>query len=184
MPGLINAGGRILAADMNQVALIATTTIATTTASVAFTSIPAFNHLSVLWKTRGDNAAAAVALYCQVNGNVSSGSYIWQAAEAITSTIAGVNAGGTVAQIKVSEMSAAGANSGYCGGGEIIFPYVSDTTNHQICASFGYGPETGSTAYVGTYGGLTSAGVVTSLLFFPSAGNFAAGAMFSLYGWM
>lgn len=183
--GLFYAGQRILASYENQVSQAAPTqSFIASVASVTFSSIPAYNHLMVIWKARSDNAAANVSLYCQLNGNVSSGSYIWESIEGSTSSAVATNSGGTVAQIRLGALSGANANSGYFGCGQATFADIADTTNHQVCVATSYTPESGSTALTGTYGGLGSAGTLNTLTFFPSAGNFVAGTVFSLYGWM
>lgn len=183
--GLFYAGQRILASYENQVSQAAPTqSFIASVASVTFSSIPAYNHLALIWHARSDNSNVTVSLYCQTNGNVSSGSYISQSVEANTSTVTGVNSGGTASQIRLAVIPGATANGGYFGVGQAVFGDISDTGSHSSVVAIGYAPETASSGNVGTFGGLGSGGPITTVTLFPSAGNFIAGSMFSLYGWM
>jgi len=182
---LFTAGQRILAAYENQVALIATTTLSTSTASVTFSSIPAYNNLSLKWHAAGDaSAIVGEQINIQVNGVVTA-NYVQEKLEANTTTVTGtLTAGSTNAQI--GTIPGASRASGYMGAGSLEMPGIQDALNHQSFVSMATAIATNSASFVGVYAGMLAAGTapITTLTVFPAASNFVAGSVFSLYGWM
>lgn len=169
----------------NAVQLIAEQTISTTTASVTFSSLPsAYNHFRVVWKARGDTAAATTYLQCQLNGN-SGASYTWQNAKATGTSALGDSSSGGDTKIVVGVLTAAGSVSAqYNSCGEISFPYATDTMNRNMAVGTGNAMYNTTTGVAGVYGGSGTFGTpISSIKLFPQAGNFTAGGLFSLYGW-
>lgn len=169
----------------NAVQLITAQAISTTTASVTFSSLPAnYNHFKIVWKARGDNANTTQYLYCQLNGNTGA-SYTWQNVKGNSSSAVGDASTGGVAQIVVGVLTTAGSVSAqYNSGGEITFPYATDTTNRNQVYAVGNAMYNTTLGVAGVYGGSGTFGAaITSIKLYPQAGNFTAGGLFSLYGW-
>jgi hypothetical protein len=164
---------------------IATTTLGGTTASVTFSSIPAFNHISVTWKARSTTAVAAEQMYLRFNGDTAS-HYQWQTNEANAgNAVTGSHSTTLVAFIQIATITGASGTANYFASGEFRVPYWNDTTNFAVAQGTATAQITTTNQYAGTYGGLyNQAATLTSLTLFPAGGSFAAGCRFSLYGWM
>lgn len=167
----------------NVVQLVAQQAIASTTASVTFSSLPSnYNHFKVIWKARGDTAATVAQLRCQLNGGTGN-SYVWQNIQAHNTSVTGSTNGGADTSINVGVVTTASATANYDSGGEIIFPYVTDTTNRAIVLGTSIAVTSSTDSYAGTYGGLGPFGsAINNIKIFPSTGNFVSG-LFSIYGW-
>lgn len=184
MTGLATAGQRILAATLNEVAQIATATLAVSAASVTFSSIPAFNHLSLRWHAAGDAVIVGEQINMQVNG-VTTTNYVGEKLECNTTTVTGTLSTGTTSA-QIGTIPGSSRASGYMGAGVLEMPGIQDAANHQAYVAMATAIATNSVSYVGLYAGMLAAGTapITTLTLFPNSGNFIAGSQFSLYGWM
>lgn len=163
---------------------IATQTLGGTAASVTFSSVPAFNHISMIWKARGDSAATAVQFFGRLNGDTAS-HYVWQVNQANNATVAGTDGGGLVAQMQLGTMTAATSTANYFSSGQFTIAYWNDATNFATVQGTTCAFVTATNSFGGTYSGLYNQAVtLTSVTVFPASGNFVAGSRFSLYGWM
>lgn len=160
-----------------------TTTLGTTTASVTFSSIPAFTHLTLVWHARGDQAATTVNLQIQLNG-ITTSTYITERAEANTNTVAGANAT-AASSLQIGAIPGSTATALYFGAGSMECPGWNDTTNYTPVVGMGVSFPGGAAGFAGVYGGIVpTAGTNSSIKIFPATGNFVAGSRFSIYGRM
>lgn len=163
---------------------IATTTLNSTVATVTFSSIPAFNHVKLIWKARGDAAVTAQQMYLRLNGDTAN-HYLWANNQEHNTTVTGQTSGGLVSFIQIATITGSSATAGYFGAGEFTIAEWSDTTNNASGQGTAYSATSTTDQWNGTYGGMyTTAATLTSLTLLPNAGNFVAGSQFSLYGWM
>jgi hypothetical protein len=164
---------------------IATQTLGSNSASVTFSSIPAFNHISVIWKTRASDANPAEQIFLRFNGDVAS-HYLWELNQANNAgAVSGGTSGALVAQIQIGTIPAANATAGYFGSGQFTVAYFNDTTNFTTVQGTACAFATTTNMWSGTYSGLyNQAATITSLTLFAASGNLVSGSRFSLYGWM
>ena len=181
---LFAAGQRILSAYENQVAMVATTTLVATAASVTFSSIPGYNHLTLKWHAAGDAAVVGQQINIQVNG-VSTANYVGEKLECNTTTVTGTLSTGTTSA-QIGTIPGSSRASGYMGAGLLEMPGITDAANHQAYVAMATAIATNTVSYVGLYAGMLAAGTapITTLTVFPASGNFIVGSQFSLYGWM
>lgn len=164
---------------------IATQTLGSNAASVTFSSIPAFNHISVTWKTRASDAVTAEQLFLRFNGDAAS-HYLWEINQANNAAaVSGGTSGALVAQIQIGTIPAASATTGYFGSGQFTVAFFNDITNLTTVQGTACAFANTTTMWNGTYSGLyNQAATITSLTLFGVGGNLVAGSRFSLYGWM
>jgi len=165
--------------------LISAQTLGIAAASVTFSSIPAFNNISLMWKTRSSAAVAAEGFNLRFNGD-SGSHYLWQAAQSNNATVTGNTSAGFVSSILVATITGASATaSTWFSCGEFKVPYANDGTNFLVANGTASAFITSANSYTGTYGGQYNiAASMTSLTLFAATGNLVAGSKFSLYGWM
>jgi len=164
---------------------IATQTLISAAASVTFSSIPAFNHISVTWKTRATDNNAAEQLYLRFNGDTAS-HYLWENNQANNAgAVSGATSAGLVGQIQIATIPANSATSGFFGAGQFTVPYFNDSTNFAAVSGTASAFATVTNMWSGTYSGMYNQAVtLTSLTVFAATSNLAIGSRFSLYGWM
>lgn len=178
--------GQVLVADSAEAAgmkwaggmtLISSTTLASDTASITFSSIPqTFKHLVIKFQGRSTHAAANVPLYVRFNGD-SSAIYDY-AIEAVAGVVG-------AAQIYVGDIAASTANAGTAGSYSIDVPNYAGTTfiKHAMWLG-GFSASTsggGQNNYYG-WGQWRSTAAITTILLLPSNGSFVTGTVISLYG--
>lgn len=162
----------------------ATQLLATTTASITFSSIPTtIRRLVVSWTARTTATGAATDLWMRVNGSTST---------VYSSTICNVN---NTTQTNLADGAQTRGMVGICGGqssaannfgaGEVRIagwnsPHVANL-NWQFQSQFWESP---TLSYYAHGGGLfVAASPFTSLTFLPQSGSFVAGTQFALIGW-
>jgi hypothetical protein len=163
---------------------ISTQTLGSNAASVTFSSIPAFNHISVVWKARSSAAVLAEQLYLRFNGD-SAAHYFWEKVEGNNATLTSGSSGGAVAFVQMGTITGASGTANCFGSGNFTVAYFNDTTNFSSVQGTACTLVSSSNLYNGTYSGLyNQATSITSLTLFAATGNLVTGSRFSLYGWM
>lgn len=163
---------------------IATQTLGSNTASVTFSSIPAFNHISLTWKARSSAAVLAEQFYLRFNADTAS-HYFWEKIEGNNATLASSSGGGAVAFIQMGTITGASGTANCFGSGDFTVAYFNDTTNFTSVQGTACAMVSSTNLYSGTYSGLyNQATTITSLTVFAATGNLVTGSRFSLYGWM
>lgn len=154
-------------------------------ASVTFSSIPqTFRNLRLDWYARSDTAAVTANLLAQVNG-ISTATYD---REVVNGAGAAWAFGELLAQtsMQLSRITGATATANYFGQGEAKIKHYTGAVGNKLMTSTGslsWGDVTGQIEISVTTGKWrTAAAPVTSLTLLPSAGNFIAGSLFTLWG--
>jgi hypothetical protein len=155
---------------------LATSTLGGAAASIEFTSISgSYKTLLVVFQARGDNASSTVTLRVQFNGDTAS-NYEYESSEgAVDASADHMRA--------LTNLPAASSGAGRAASGEILIPGYAETAFHQqITSSVGTAYGTNSLSTERVVGNWRNAAAITSVKLSPSAGNFAAGTMMTLYG--
>lgn len=172
---------------------IATQAINTTVSTVTFSSIPAYNHLYLVWSGRSTTATTTTGLQFRINGD-SGANYLTQFVSANgNATPAGAGLSGQSSG-QLGEIAGASASAtSQVGAGFSAFPFWSTSANSQLVISNG-GVQFGTTGTLSMtvedwLSAYTATGTArTSLTLFPAAGSFAGtvagGSIFTLYGSM
>jgi len=182
----IGASGNLQYLYDQRIQKIAESVLGVVTASVTFSSIPGtYRHLMIVWAGRGDNATASVGLIMQANTDTAANydSELYQ----FHGSVSGPFVQETIATATptIGDMCAASATANFAGGGVIeIHDYAGTTFNKQATgrSAFKTANTTGNLNHEVEAWFWRSTAAITSLKFFPSAGNFAAGTMLQLYG--
>jgi hypothetical protein len=161
--------------------LISSQTLSSSTASITFSSLPAFSHFTIRWHARGDAATVTQNMNMQVNG-VTSSSYLSQFVDANNTTVAGNLS--LTANLLIGTLPGTSSNANYFGAGIVEINGAQDANYTPIVAtSVNLGNS--ATGIAGVFGGATTGiGPVTSVKLYPASGNFVSGSRFSIYGWM
>lgn len=143
-----------------------------------------FTHLELVLYARGDAAAVNTDVRLKINGDVTSGNYLWQyilgAATGVTA--AEVVSAGTYA--RVAEMPANTAAANRFGTARILIPCYGEAKRKSYEAD-SVSPDAGTTGTIRTFkhsGVWEGTAAITALSLIPGAGNFAPGTRVSLYG--
>lgn len=168
----------------NRITKIAEFVLAIATASITFSSIPGtYRHLMLAWEGRGDTAATNTALVVQANADAGTNYDVQLVNTSAASTTSAATT--ATANPQLGFMSAASAPAAYAGGGQIVVPNYTSTTFHKmlVCTTaWQTGAGAGQVDLSSVFWHPASPVAITSLKFFPSAGNFVAGGNFQLYG--
>lgn len=172
-----------VACGAGAVTKIACTTTAGSAANVTFSSIPGtYTSLEVLYNGRGDTAANDTGVNLQVNADTGT-NYDYQAAffnNAISTTY---ESGSAQTNIDLPHIPAASSTAGWAGTGTVfITNYAGTTFMKQLSANGGYESAGNGNRTMISWGMWKSTSAITSLKFFPGAGNFVNGSSFCLYG--
>lgn len=165
---------------------IAESVLGVVTASVTFSSIPGtYRHLMIVWSGRGDNATNSVGLIMQANGDTAANydSELYQFHGSVSGPFVQETLG--TATPTIGDMCAASATANFAGGGVIeIENYAGTTFNKQATgrSAFKTANTTGNVNHEVEAWFWRSTAAINALKLLPSAGNFAAGSMFQLYG--
>lgn len=166
---------------------IGTTTLSSTSASVTFSSIPAFTHLRVHWHVRTNSGNTNDNMLLRFNGD-SGANYDFQLIEGSNAT---ATASASTGQTSILIGTAVGGTgtSGFFSNGVVNVVGASQAASGHVATVTGtwYAcwSGTAATSQAGTTGGLwVPSGAITSITLLPAAGSFAAGSAFSLYGLM
>lgn len=164
--------------------LITDTELGGATASFDFTSISqSYKHLALFLNMRGDTAATSTPALVRLN-NVSSASYYSQVAYAAGAGAAGAESiGGT--SMSLGSMTAGTGPGNFFSRMMLFLPDYTDASNRPGLIGingFSLSTASGGTFAQVVFGHLDSAGAVTRITIFPSAGNLATGSRASLYG--
>jgi hypothetical protein len=158
---------------------IFSTTLATTTASVAVTIPSGYTSLEIVWSGRVDGGGVA-SLYVQCNGDTGT-NYQWQYFVASLATQAS-NAGVSATGIFIGELPGSGSTTNYFGSGAFTMAGCS-TSVFKSAVGRGWHVTSPSGQNVGLFSGQwLSTAAITSLTLSPAAGNFVAGSTFTVYG--
>lgn len=156
-------------------------------ASVTFAPNPlptGFRHLLIEWYARGDTAATSAGVQLRFN-NDTAANYDNQTLRGTAATAsAAENLGAT--SIKIGSIPANTATANYFGQGSCKVFHYNGTTGNKLATgdSFIFTANTTGTGFTDRNDGKwrTAATAITRLDIFPSAGNFVAGSVFTLWG--
>jgi hypothetical protein len=164
--------------------LIQTQALAADAGSVTFSAIPGtYEHLMILWTARGTDAGNP-DVYLQFNGDTGAN----YDRELLVGVSAAPASGATVGQTAlqaIGTMPGSTADAGRAAGGTIrIASYARTTFWKTAVGDFSDIRATSAgNQLAGMAGGIwRSTAAITSVTLLPSAGNFLAGSVFSLYG--
>lgn len=152
-----------------------------TTASVTFSSIPAFNRIVVYWRAR-TSASGLTDLLVRIDGNTGS-NYLWSKGGGINGAASAAHAGALTTSMKAGILDATTA-SYFSSGTFTIDGWVNSTgftTLSGTGALFSTTTVDAAEAYSGQF---NVVGPHTSITLLPGTNSFAAGSQFSLYGMM
>lgn len=158
--------------------LIATVTLSAAAPSVTFTGIPGtFNDLVIGGQARGDTAATAVEVNVQFNGDTGV-NYAFERWNRF-----GVGASGASNRIEIGSITAA---TGIASIGNTFNAIISNYKGINFFKSIFSQNEITAGAYPSfnqiSNGQWKNAAAINSVTIFPTAGNFVAGSVISLYG--
>lgn len=192
-PAVPIAGGEIFETDTGATAIytgsaysynlaqIATQTLVGTTASVTFSSIPAYTMLLLAWRARS-SAAGTVDLEMQLDG-VTTSSYLWSKLTGNGSTASATHSASAVAFMKAG--SVGGTTASYFSTGQLtIGGWANATGFANISGTSAMFDAAGTDLSETISGQYNAVGPHTSLKLLLSANSFAAGSQFALYGVM
>ena len=188
---LVQACTGLLLANPGPMVQIATQTITTTTASVAFANIPAYNNLYLTWQARSTNTSLGTGIQLRVN-NDSSANYYTQAVSSSNTTTVSTSAQGATS-MSIGQITAGNAAaSAMTGGGNAVILHTPFPASYANVVS--------TSGYISS---LTAGGMTVdlrlgsyqrvfndynSIILFPGAGSFAGSSgtpcIFTLYGSM
>jgi hypothetical protein len=165
----------------NTYTLIEAKTLATTTASVTFSSIPAtYTDLLVMASPRSNNASTTVQLRIRFgNGTVDTGAnysskFLYGDGAAAAS--------GTATYIHGGEMDAASSTASVFSNHSIYVPNYLSSTNKSVSID-GVGENNATTAYAFLTAGLwTNTATINVVELYPHLGSFVQYSTFYLYG--
>lgn len=171
-------------ASSSPLEIIAETELTAAVASITFSSIPAtYRHLMVTGSLRGDSAATVDSLKLRMNGDTTSGSYIWQQLYG-TGTTAAAAASTSDSAALCSTIPCGGAPANSFVSMELWVPDYVDTSKAKSFRSTGYSRYGTSDQTMRVHGGLWSnTAAVNELTFFDAGGgNLDVGSVLALYG--
>lgn len=152
--------------------------------SVTFSSIPAsYEHLMIVWTARGTDGGNP-NINMQFNGDTGAN----YDRELVIGVGATVTSAPDIAQASITiagAMPGSGAAAGAAASGRITIMSYARTTFHKsaVCDFSDLRGTVSSDALAGLTGGRwRNTAAITSVNLFPSASNFLAGSVFSLYG--
>lgn len=152
--------------------------------AITFSNLGAYRHLKIIGNVRGDTAATAIAINLSFNGDTGT-NYDRQIVQGVGATASATENLGINPNQGIMVVPAASATAGLSGYGEITIPDYRGTTFQKCAFSTTFnktGTSTGlMTARVVAYAWRSTA-AITSITLTCSAGNFAAGTKFTLYG--
>ena len=159
--------------------LISSNVLASTAASVTFSSIPATYTDLVLRVSVRRSASGRQNLRLAVNGSTSDGSYTYVRGNGATAT----SAASTAEYIQIVDMVPSTAEtSDTFGSGEFYIPNYLASANKPI-GGFGVGENNATTSYITAVAGLYSqTTAISSLVLSMPSGSFVSGSSFYLYG--
>ena len=161
---------------------IASQTLSTTAASVAFTSIPnTYTDLAVRCSTRADSTSASLNLYLRFN-NSSAATYSYRLLHSTGTTAysEGTSGSGFINTRNAAQTDIATANT--FSNVEMYIPNYNSSTNKPAW-TFGTAENNASLAFISTTAALRSnTEAITQVNILPASGNFLAGSTFFLYG--
>ena len=163
--------------------LAPTTILLAGQASIALALPSGYATFRVEYQGRGENASTSVALFGQLNADTGANydrtfNQVANSANAPTTQMAQTS-------MRLGILAAASAAAGLNGAGWFELPHA-DNTSLQRHAVYGCSARLGTAAadmiHEHGSGDWRSTNAATSLLLFPSTGNFAAGTRVTLYG--
>lgn len=158
-----------------------TLVLGTTTASVAFTGLPAVTRLLMCWRARG-SVSGGQMLNMQIDG-VTSSSYQWVRMASASGVASATHSGAAVAQIQIGIIDAATAN--YFASGYQIIDGWNSATGFTTSTGTYCNLSTTTADDAGSIGGqMNVVGPHTSIKIFPAANSLAAGSQFTPYALM
>jgi hypothetical protein len=159
-------------------------TLGSAAASVTFTDIPAaYQDLRLEILARGDTSATNVAALMTLNGDTGT-NYRTQINRANNAT-ASVSASVSATPPSIASLTAATGPTDRAGRATLHLPHYADTTFHKSGYSLNYHLRGTTTAgnYLDYYAWWwDSTDAIDEIVLTASAGNFAAGSRFRLYG--
>lgn len=182
------AGQRIKASYLNQgVQLIQSQVLAATTASVSFSAIPTtYNHLELRWHGRTTSGNTSDNLIMRINGD-SGPNYDWELLAGLNTTASATPSLGDSKLLLGTLVGGTGTAGFFSNGTVDIQGWSQSGASHVVTVSgkwYACWSNSAATSQTGAMGGLyTPSSAATSLTLTPAAGSFAAGSVFSLYGW-
>jgi hypothetical protein len=184
---LANGAAATDAAAIGQVpVLIATTSLSASAASVTMPIPAGYNTLTGSYFGRQDSGGGGD--WASVRFNSDTGShYTWQIHMGSGGTYVAQNAGALTTSTRIGVIATSGEPAGYFGTGQFVIGNVGSTTTRKT-VSGNFQCATGvNNGFSGTAGGHwvpTTDAAITSITFLPATGNFVAGSVFSVYGWV
>ncbi len=164
--------------------LIETQALGADAGSVTFSAIPGtYEHLMILWTARGTDAGNP-DVYLRFNGDTGA-NYDRELLSAVGASAAAAPSVAQTAIQTIGTMPGSAATAGRAAGGAIRIPSYARTTFWKTAVGdFSDIRATGGgNELAGMTGGIwRSTAAITSVTLLPSAGNFLAGRVFSLYG--
>lgn len=170
------AGERILSAYLNGFALIENFTLAGTTASVTFSSVPPSERLMLFWRAR-NTASTSGDMEMQIDGATSN----YQAAkvEGHGGSVGSPTVSTTYAPIGVT----VGSTASYFSSGVTTIDGWGSSTGFTSYSAQSSAFDTTTSYWTQLINGMyLAAGPHSSIKLLPFSGSFAAGCSFTLYG--
>ena len=182
------AGQRVTAGELNainSVQIVQTSTLSATTASVTITIPSGYGSLDLSWHARTTSANTSDNMLLRFN-NDSGANYDWQIVAGLNTTVTTTPSIGATSLLIGTAVGGTGT-SGYFSNGVARITGASQAASGHVLTVTGswYAcwSNTAATSQAGTTGGLyIPSASITSLTLLPAAGSFAAGSVFSLYG--
>ena len=165
---------------------IASTTLASATATVTFSSIPGdYEHLQLRSFYRDTGGVGLGILRATFNGDTGS-NYTFHRLYADSSSST-VNVNGLISQSNIQLLFGPSNNAGMNGAWGAVISDIVDygsTNKYTTVRSFGgYDANGGTNAYACSFSGLwLSTSAITSITLTPDNNNFDVGSVFALYG--
>lgn len=155
-----------------------------TGSSFSFSSLGSFTHLHIIWVARGDTSATSTTVNCNLNGD-NGNNYDLQQIAGSGSTASGTETFATACNI--GSMAAATAPAGSTGAGEVtVLNYRANDgvlwKSMYMSAHWRTSNSAGGQQMRLRFMDWRNTSPVTSMAFSTSAGNFATGSKFTLYG--
>jgi hypothetical protein len=163
---------------------ISSQTLVSTAASITFSSIPGtYKHLLLVAQQRGTTATTALDAAMQFNGDTGANYLTTRLYNNSSSTAASLEATGQT-NIVIGGIPGSSAGANAFGDAHITIPNYAGSNDKGIVYTSGFitANSAGGGSVQTGHGAWFSTAVITSITVFPTAGSYAAGTIFTLYG--
>lgn len=163
--------------------LLSTLTLGSTATSITYNVQTPYPRILFTWAAAGSGAAGAITLNMQFNGDSSTSHYAQTMNENNVATVTGATSNPTSSgAIKLGVVPCAGT-ADYWASGLALIADANQAGHYPTLSSFGTAWQSGTTAWVGVYGGMYLQAVqISSITILPANNSLAAGSTFSFYG--